>query len=347
MVDANWRFELKEILLRKLLGKTQKVQNLIYERDQKFDKYISKIINNKINSNQLTFWGYQGSCLNSLKIANEKGLFTIYEQAATYIGFYKQILEEEKRINPEWSDSFESLIYPKDYEKRLYEEPYHAQKIVVASDFSKQSLIKSGFNETQITTLPLGVDFSNIKKRPKSILKNKKLKVLYVGRITQSKGIKYLLESFKLLDKNEFELYLIGNIQGSGEALKEYKKIFTYIPAVSQNELYNKYVEYDVLVSPSISEGFGFVIVEALASGLPVITTPHTMGPEVVHNDENGYIVPIRDSGAIAHALEKLRNKTPEDFYAMQLNAHHSALQYSWDAFEIRLAEMLKGEGMR
>jgi hypothetical protein len=61
-----------------------------------------------------------------------------------------------------------------------------------------------------------------------------------------------------------------------------------------------------VFVFPSIVEGFGMVITEALAAGLPVITTPHTAGPDILTEGHDGFIVPIRDPDAIAERITRL-----------------------------------------
>jgi len=63
---------------------------------------------------------------------------------------------------------------------------------------------------------------------------------------------------------------------------------------------------HDVFVFPSLFEGFGLVLLEAMAMGLPVITTPHTAGPDLIREGMEGFIVPIRHSTAIAERLEQL-----------------------------------------
>jgi glycosyltransferase involved in cell wall biosynthesis len=110
---------------------------------------------------------------------------------------------------------------------------------------------------------------------------------------------------------------------------------------VSQYELFQLYTQFDVLVLPTIFEGFGLVIVEAMAAGLPVITTAHSMGPDVIENEKSGWIIPIRDAGAIATALEKLRQKSNAEYAAMRSEARNAALRYSWDRYRAALIQCL------
>ena len=94
---------------------------------------------------------------------------------------------------------------------------------------------------------------------------------------------------------------------------------------------------HDVFVFPSLFEGFGLVLLEALAMGLPVITTAHTAGPDLIHEGVEGFIVPIRDSAAIAACLELLhcdRARLAE----MSRQARCRAREFSWASYEDTLA---------
>jgi len=82
-------------------------------------------------------------------------------------------------------------------------------------------------------------------------------------------------------------------------------------------------------------------VLEAMAAGLPVITTPNSIGPELIDNDVNGYIVPIRDIGAIINSINILLRKSPEQLSDMRVAARNKALQFSWTAYRERLKIML------
>lgn len=377
-VNANWRFEMKETLLRKLQGKSKAVQKAVYARDVNFDHYVAKQLHKyKINpssnrqviqstyhqivkssnhqiikssyqqiiksTNQPIFWGFQGSCHASLQAANQLGITSICELATAHVVAAKRILGEEAALHPEWADSIDNLVFPAAYEKRLVEEPQIAQKVVAASTFTKSTLLEVGIPEENIIYLPLGFDLEHVPYHEKTQdnIENRPLKLLYAGTVTQRKGIKYLLQALKSMNTKDVELHIIGGIQGSGEALKEFEGYFHYHPPVSQQEMFNSYAEYDVLVLPTIFEGFGLVIVEAMAAGLPVITTPHSIGPELIEDDINGYNIPIRDISAISSAIEKLRNKSSDEYLTMRKKAREAALSYSWGAFEARLNNLI------
>jgi len=337
-VDANWRFEVPEYLGKIFRYDSKKIEELVYCRDEKFDTYMSAILS---KTKPKYFWGFQGSCLKSLKAVKKNGGIAICELATAHITFAKRILNEEKRLHPEWEDSISNVDFPMYYEKRLVEEPNEADIVIAASAFTKLTLTESGISESKIHILPLGADIEHIKYLEKKRNKNKPLKLLFAGTVTQRKGIYYLLEAMKHFSKSEVELHIIGNMFGSGAAFEKYKDVYTYHGSLAQQQLFERYHEFDVLILPTIFEGFALVIVEAMAAGLPVITTAHSIGPELINDDQNGYIVPIRNIEAIKLSIEKIVNKTENEFQEMSKKARSSALNYSWSEYSNRLKDFL------
>lgn len=338
-VDASWQYELKELLYRKVIGNSNKINELVFDRDERFDKDLSK----KLSSlNFDAFWGFQGSCRQSIETANNKGKMSICEMTIAHLPFARRLLQEEAALHPEWADSIDFMTFPARYEKRLIEEPLMAKKVIAISSFLKDTLVQDGVEAKKITVIPLGFDATSIHFSNESeSIANRPLRLLYVGRITQRKGIKYLMEAMKQFNKKDVELHMIGNIHGSGKAFQSYKSYYNYKAGISQQELFKIYCQYDALVFPSVLEGFGLVTVEAMGAGLPVITTPNTNATEVIKDNSNGFLVPIRSSEAIVQAITKLRNMDDTSFQQMRLNARKTALQYTWDVHRKKLGHFI------
>ena len=348
-VHSNWRLELPELIMRFTQGKSAKVQRAVYDRDINFDRLMaSKLLSLKKGNPNLTYWGFQGSCYQSLLEAKKLGIPGWCELATAHVTSAQRILGEEAALHPEWAHTIDNLTFPFDYENRLEMEPHLATRIFAASSFTKQTLLDVGVEETKIELLPLACDINHISylERAENI-EDRPLKLLYAGTVTQRKGIKYLLEAMKILHTNaEFkksiELHIIGGVQGNSNALNSYKGLFHYHPPLSQMELFKAYGDYDALVLPTIFEGFGLVVVEAMAAGLPVITTPHSIGPEIITDGQNGSIIPIRNIEAIVNAILTLRGKTNNEFARMRRSAVESAQNYSWSTYQQRLSVILK-----
>ncbi|NLI59786.1 MAG: glycosyltransferase family 4 protein [Clostridium sp.] len=340
-VSANWRFELPEVLLRLSKQSSHKIQSAVYKRDEIFDKHIAKQIRN--TPTKKIFWGFQGSSYNSLLTAKELGWTTICEQSSVHVLEQIRTFEKEKELLPEWSHSIPTLNFTEEYKARLINEPLAADYVFVNSTFSKKSQINSGIPENKIHILPLGFDAEGVQSNTK---KKKTNKFLYVGRISQSKGIFYMLEAFRKLSSSNATLTLIGHNQTDLKLLKKYEKYTTILPPTSQAELFKLYKEYDALILPTILDGFGFVILEALAAGTPVITTTNSFGPEIISDGKNGFIVKPRDIQALSEKIEQLAVLGPDDYLQMRQAAHQSASLFSWEKYSSRLPPILNKLGV-
>jgi glycosyltransferase involved in cell wall biosynthesis len=210
----------------------------------------------------------------------------------------------------------------------------------VASEFSKKSLEERGVTADKILKLPLGVDIERFKfsKRP---LTTRPFQVLFVGGVGQRKGIKYLLEAVAKLNSVQLKLKIIGPIFGSGRAFKSYAKFYEYLGFVGGEELVKQMQESDCLVLPSLFEGFGLVILEAMACGLPVIASPYSAAPELIRDGRDGFVLEPRDVENLAEKLEWLlvnRGKAAR----MGESAAERAGEFSWLKYQERLKETLQ-----
>ena len=132
------------------------------------------------------------------------------------------------------------------------------------------------------------------------------MRVLFVGTLQLRKGVQYLTEALRQLPSKFFEARFVGPNLLSDYVTRELSRDFELVGAVPRSEMSAHYQWADVFVLPTLSEGSANVCAEALAAGLPVITTPNA-GSTVEH-EMNGLIVPARDSSALASAIEGLVN---------------------------------------
>jgi len=327
-------FELPEFILRALFGNNKLVSDAICRRDMLFDKFTAKT---QIRNCRI-FWGFQGSCLQTLKAARRKGIIAVLELATAHVTEAIEILKEEKARNPEWADSITNLYFPEWYLERLKKEPFLADFCVVASSFAKKTLESAGIRNRKILTLPLGVDTEKftVKKRRKKHL----FQVLFVGSVGQRKGVKYLLEAVKKLNTDKMKLKIIGPIIGSGRAFKNYRGLYEYLGLLRQDEIIKHMHESDCLVLPSLFEGFGRVIPEAMSTGMPVIGSTRTAAPDIIREGIDGFTVEPCDTDGLAAKLEWLATNN-EKAITMGERAAERAREFSWGRHKDRLQEVL------
>src|SRR5690606_29766449 len=148
-----------------------------------------------------------------------------------------------------------------------------------------------------------------------------------------------LLKAYRKFRRPDTMLTLVGSYYGDPEAMRPFRDLFIHRPHVPQSSLPEIYRGADVFVFPSLLEGMGLVVLEAMACGLPIITTPN--GPsDIVRDGIDGFVVPVRDPDAIAERLEYLY-KHPDQRQEMGHNAQIRAREFTWKAYRERIRAVL------
>ena len=280
-------------------------------------------------------YAYEDGALETFRAAKTRNISRVYDLPIGYWKVAQQIYAEEREREPAWAvtltgarDSEEKLAR-KDEELRL------ANRVVVASTFTKETLRASEL-AVDIEVIPYGAP-SHISGSIDA--HSRPLRVLFVGSLGQRKGLSYLLRAVELLG-SKVELTLLGRKVAEGCApLDDAVRKHRWIPSLPHFELLGIMQQHDVLVLPSLFEGFGLVILEAMAQRLPVITTAHTAGPDVIKEGVDGFIVPIRSAEAIAAKLDQLAS-IPNLLQDMKQAAQDKARSQRWENYRESLAQM-------
>ena len=286
------------------------------------------------------FVGWTNYFFNSFLDIKISGAKIIAESGSSHILEQNNILQEEYgkfgiRDTP---------IHYKTIDKMTHEYLY-ADYIMTLSTFSRKSFLKRGFTDSKILQVPCGFDVEDfIQARQNSAVRPQKFRVIFVGLICLRKGIHYLLEAWNKsnLPENEAELVLVGNIQ------KDFKQVLKRIPLkknvifngpVNREKLEKLYQSSSVFVLPSVEDGFGMVMGEAMASGLPVICTDCTGGPDILQEEKHGFVVPSKDVDLLAERI--LWCFQNQDLAKqMGLEAQKHVQQFTWDNYGEKIYEV-------
>ncbi len=221
----------------------------------------------------------------------------------------QEVLAEEMERTPLARASLlmeaEMSLPPQAFEL-MAEEAQLANGWVAASRYTAQTLAAHGVPEGKIHVVPYGVSLTQFPPRVRPPAQDEPFTVIYVGSLIQRKGLSYLLDAVRALQKTGAKVRLILRGRGGVDRnlLAHYSDIdFDLKLSVPLSELVRDLHRSDVFVLPSLTEGFAQVILEAMACGLPVITTANTCAPDVITDGMQGFILPIRDSGAITEKL--------------------------------------------
>jgi glycosyltransferase involved in cell wall biosynthesis len=180
--------------------------------------------------------------------------------------------------------------------------------IVVPSRFAYQTFVNRGIPAQKVALVPYGVDADVYRPVPKM---DQTFRILFVGTLSLRKGFPYLLDAVTALNWRDAELTLRGSeTPESRRLLDAYRGAtrISVVPPQPRGRLKELYSNASVLVLPSIEDGFGLVIGQALACGTPVIASTNTGGPDIIEDGKNGLIVPAGDSRALQDAMTRLRD---------------------------------------
>ena len=237
-----------------------------------------------------------------------------------FTSFYGQDLSMLPQQFPKWKKRYQQLFKEGDC-------------FLIEGNHMKQSLVQLGCPEEKIIVQHLGVDLNKIKYSARKLRKNQAIKILISASFREKKGIPFAVEAFGMVkEKNpglKLKLTIIGDSRGNNLGEMEKRKIFNKIKEYNLKDSitflgYQSYLvfldelyKHHIFISPSITAsdgdtegGIPVSLIEASASGMPVLSTTHCDIPEAILNGKSGYLVPERDSVALADKLDFLVSHT-------------------------------------
>ncbi|MBR9867923.1 MAG: glycosyltransferase family 4 protein [Oceanospirillales bacterium] len=306
------------------------VDNVYHATDRFASKYLKKYA-----SEISAVYCYEDGALETFKVAKKFNIKCIYELPIGYWRAHHRLNKEESTLQPEWANSWNATQDSKAKLARKDEELALANHIIVASSFTKKTLEDYPQPLAPITVVPYGCPRHDGTLDRNWFQAEDTLKVLYVGGLSQRKGLSYLVEAIDSLD-NKVEFSFIGN--GTAvELVQEKLPHASYLGTMPHSQVLEAMLEHDVLVFPSLFEGFGMVITEAMSQGMVVIATDHTALPDIA-DESTGILIPVRDSMAIADALNNLIN-SPEKIEKIGRSSMRLAQAYQWRDYESKIVK--------
>jgi len=250
--------------------------------------------------------GFSYASLEVFEKATAQGICCILDQIDP--AFYEwEIVKEERSKFSDWETNQAESEPSCECKSRIRKEWELADTIIVNSEFSRRALIGAGVLGEKIEVSAPAIEFDErLSKMSPQKSQGGRLRVLFLGILCLRKGVHYFLEAARMLHRagRNVQFTLAGSSMIRPEKLREYADVAAHIGRVPRRDVPNLLVETDVLVLPSISEGFAFVQIEAMAQGVPVIATTNT--GDAVRDGVDGFRIPIRSAEAIADRIARL-----------------------------------------
>ena len=270
-------------------------------------KYVTDITFGSYVSHNLPecdlYVGMSGTALQAGKKAHQQGMRFICDRGSAHIRVQDQLLREEHDC---WGVPFAGIdMRTIDREEAEYAEADH---ITIPSTFAFRTFIEQGVSAKKLALLPYGVNVARF--QPVTLPDEGRFDILFVGAMSLQKGVQYLVQAYQKITHPAKSLTFVGAPSPDLIALLKHRefwpsdvKVMGHVPQV---ELKNIMSRSHILVLPSIQDGFGMVLAQAMACGCPIIASKHTGAEDLISEGCEGYIVPIRDTITLTERLQNL-----------------------------------------
>ncbi len=295
--------------------------------DKNVAKRLSALEAHKLSA----VYAYEDGAYTTFQVAKKNEFQALYDLPIGYWRAARKLLLEEKANNPDWSETLTGFKDSKEKLDRKDRELELADQIFVASSFTRKTLEQFPEKLAPVHVIPYGFPEPG-KEKDYTGLKKRKAKVLFVGGLSQRKGLSYLFEAVgKFTDR--IELTIVGrkpvdHCKALNEALSKHK----WIESLPHDAILELMREQDVLVFPSLFEGFGLVVTEAMSQGVPVITTERTCGPDIIANGENGWLIKAGSSEEIEWVFDDILTN-PQKLKEFGQAARKKAASRPWSQY--------------
>jgi glycosyltransferase involved in cell wall biosynthesis len=270
------------------------------------------------------FYGLAQASLHSLRAARRQGAAIVLHAGNTYLPAMKRVLDEEyRRLSGGPAPIHPALV------ARCLREYAEADLIRAESQLVIDSLVAGGIPRERLLLVQPGVDADRFRPGEKDL---DEFIVAYVGSFSIRKGIHHLISAWNLLQPDAGRLVLHGGGAAWGERLVD--------SLVQRDDVERRRGPAEqtlrgasVCVVPSIEDGFCLVVMEAMASGTPVIVSDQVGAKDLVTDGVDGFVVPAGDPPSIAERLSTLKDD-PDLVSRMGAAARRrvEGCSYDWEA---------------
>lgn len=319
-------FEIATWIARFLLTPRQ-LQRFSYAGLDLFDRFAAR---SAFSTDPRIVVGVENSCRHTFRRAKLRGVICVLDAASVHYTaqpsdgkFYDAALDA--RINA-----------AKDEEVAL------ADHIVVLSTYSRDTYLAAGVPATRISVVPPGIWLPEVSGTALHRERGTGIRFLFVGNVKHSKGVDLLLSAFARLDIPGKRLVIAGPASEANCLPSQLPPGIENLGKLDRRAVFEAYFHADVLVCPSRADGFGFVVAEAMSTGLPVIVSSATGAKDLVQDGVSGWIFPSGDEAALFKAMERAAGQRAQ-LDAVGARAKASVAHLTWDAYGERIRALYRG----
>ena len=256
---------------------------------------------------------------------------------------YVEMMRMEDRKGRAWNFGWKNLLWHRVYHQRMYDRSIKTAEYGAVANREAWICCELKYKRGpgRFWFVPNGVEERFF--IPREFPEKSAMELLFVGTWLDRKGVYYLADAFGLVAKKNACVRL--TVAGSSAPADEVKKLFSaelrervsVIPFVRREDIPEVYARHDVFVFPSLVEGMPLTLLEAMATGMPVVTTNTSGMADVVEDEVNGLLVPAADAEKLARGIERLCESV-DLRKRLGLAGQQTMRRYTWE----RVAEKME-----
>ena len=324
-----------ESLILLLLYRIDK-SRILYKRWNKhiLKKYNRKLANYLLKNKVDIVILYDTVCAECIRILKSKQSKTkiIIDMSAPSLLYMDDWFKKSSKMYPQQSRLLIEEMMTSEYKNQLKTAKYeldNADLFFVASEFSKESLLFSGVNASRIFICRYGINIEPMKSTKRVC---EKLRIVFIGNVTQKKGIIDFVKIASLLGTAKFEYTVVGVYDPENEIYKQYESTINFLGYVTHDNVLSVCEQMDIIIFPSLSDGFGLSVIEAMSREVLPIVSINAGVSDIISHDVNGYLFSPGEVGRvvdICSALEANRDLLREK----QIKAFNSVSELKWENY--------------
>lgn len=337
--DRPWR-ELTRLLLSRIDNQKILTDAIFHWELQDFDRWVA--LKNLTNSNVV--YGYEYGCRATFEKAKEQGIARVYDVPSPEHDFSENTIHQEIANYTELDTPYRKYTRKRQAlrTQRRIEEWNLADVVIANSEFTKKSYADAGLDVTKVQVVPYGAPPVCPEAQAGGNKNHQPVNFLWAGTFSIRKGAHYLLAAWKQIDaKAQAQLNVFGAMSLPPALLTDIPDSIALSGTIPRSQLYQQYFQADILVFPTLCDGFGMVVTEAFAHGLPVITTDRAGAADLIRHGENGLIVPAGNTEALTEALQWCLSHRQE-LSKMRQAALETAANWQWSDYRRTLVDKLQ-----
>lgn len=314
--------------------------------DQIWDRMshnFTRGVGNRLGRETTAIYAYEYTALEAFLAAKERGIRTILDYPSLDSREFERQQDEEKARFPElmgphetyFRERFEARQTRRDTERAL------ADLIITNSSVTWASHVAAGAPADRTIVVPYGAPPTIHSLATREI--RGPLRLIWAGTFSIRKGAHYFAEALRSLRSHgSIEADVYGAVTIPDRVRASCPPFLRFHGSVPRARLFAAFDAADALVFPTLSDGFGMVVTEAFARGLPVITTPRAGASDFVCNHRNGLLVPAGDANALAEAISWCADNRGA-LAAMRPTALETAQGWQWSDYRSALRAAVNG----